>query len=236
MDDHPSWCGATNAPTAGPARPKIWDFTTKLHCSIIVTCLSTGDVRQILKLGVASPDSLTTNCTVPPSARWPSTGGQAAEQGSTSATGCDRPPAKAHSEDEVRVRGAMRRGDIPAPIGPPSPTATQTINARHSARCMLSHLVGANRADIRPLHQRKLTMRSCRPAGSSATQTRGGGIAGRNHSHPAGRRPIVARAPNDDSGALVPDLERRLAGNAPQSVRRKADQGTGCSRGSDRQG
>ena len=46
-------------PAAGPARrTKIWEFNTNLHCSIVGTCLSTGELRQVLKkLGVAAPDS-----------------------------------------------------------------------------------------------------------------------------------------------------------------------------------
>ena len=38
-------------------RTKIWEFNTNLHCSIIGTCLSTAELRQILKkLGIASAD------------------------------------------------------------------------------------------------------------------------------------------------------------------------------------
>src|ERR1700726_2939472 len=34
-------------------RRKIWDFSTHLHCSIIGTCLSTGELRHFLsKLGL----------------------------------------------------------------------------------------------------------------------------------------------------------------------------------------
>ena len=46
-------------PAAGPARrTKIWEFNTNLHCSIIGTCLSTAELRQVLKkLGIASPDN-----------------------------------------------------------------------------------------------------------------------------------------------------------------------------------
>jgi hypothetical protein len=41
-----------------PRRTKIWEFSTNLHCSIIGTCLSTTELRQLLKkLGLASPDS-----------------------------------------------------------------------------------------------------------------------------------------------------------------------------------
>src|ERR1700733_8682337 len=44
-------------PTAPPRRTKIWEFNSNLHCSIIGTCLSTGELRQTLKkLGVASQD------------------------------------------------------------------------------------------------------------------------------------------------------------------------------------
>ena len=44
---------------SGPSRrTKIWEFNTNLHCSIIGTCLSTAELRQILKkLDVASPES-----------------------------------------------------------------------------------------------------------------------------------------------------------------------------------
>lgn len=41
---------------AEPARrSKIWEFNTNLHCSIVGTCLSTGELRQIMKkLGLAT--------------------------------------------------------------------------------------------------------------------------------------------------------------------------------------
>jgi hypothetical protein len=42
---------------ATPRRAKIWDFSTNLHCSIIGTCLSTGELRQVLrKFGLATQD------------------------------------------------------------------------------------------------------------------------------------------------------------------------------------
>ena len=42
---------------ATPRRTKIWDFSTHLHCSIIGTCLSTGELRQVLrKFGLASAE------------------------------------------------------------------------------------------------------------------------------------------------------------------------------------
>src|ERR1700741_4465282 len=38
------------AAASGPVRrTKIWEFNTNLHCSIIGTCLSNAELRQILK-------------------------------------------------------------------------------------------------------------------------------------------------------------------------------------------
>ena len=40
----------TTVTAAGPARrTKIWEFNINLHCSIVGTCLSAGELRQILK-------------------------------------------------------------------------------------------------------------------------------------------------------------------------------------------
>ena len=36
-------------PSAPARRTKIWEFSSHLHCSIIGTCLSTGELRQVLK-------------------------------------------------------------------------------------------------------------------------------------------------------------------------------------------
>src|SRR5262245_11357861 len=42
----------TGAASASPGRRRLWDFDTDLHCSIIGTCLSTAELRQIfVKLG-----------------------------------------------------------------------------------------------------------------------------------------------------------------------------------------
>jgi hypothetical protein len=153
----------TPAP-AGPARrTKIWDFNTNLHCSIIGTCLSTGDVRQILKkLGVASPDSSDHEL----HGAAVGIAGHHDKAAKLLNKALDERHrlainqfAKAHSEDEVRAawRDAVRRGDIPGAYWAAltHPNTTQTI-IREAFRevHMLSHLVGAaNRADIRRLHQ-----------------------------------------------------------------------------------
>lgn len=37
-------------------RTKLWEFSTNLHCSIVGTCLSTAELRQVLgKLGTVTP-------------------------------------------------------------------------------------------------------------------------------------------------------------------------------------
>ena len=55
----PTLLARDETPAASPQRrKKIWEFHSNLHCSIIGTCLSTGELRQVLrKLGVASQDS-----------------------------------------------------------------------------------------------------------------------------------------------------------------------------------
>src|SRR6185437_10294068 len=49
---------AVPAETTAPKRTRLWEFNTNLHCSIVGTCLSTGELRQIVtKLGLATPSS-----------------------------------------------------------------------------------------------------------------------------------------------------------------------------------
>src|SRR5260370_39384575 len=38
----------TSATSPIARRPKIWEFAKHLHCSIVGTCLSTGELRQVL--------------------------------------------------------------------------------------------------------------------------------------------------------------------------------------------
>jgi hypothetical protein len=48
---------APPAPSAPPRRTKIWEFSQHLHCSIVGTCLSTAELRQMLKkLGRTTQD------------------------------------------------------------------------------------------------------------------------------------------------------------------------------------
>jgi hypothetical protein len=151
-------------PPAGPARrTRIWEFNTHLHCSIIGTCLSTGELRQVLKkLGVASPDS--TDHELHGAAV--SLAGRHDKAAKLLHKALDERHrvtihqfAKATTEEAVRTlwREAVRRGEIPgaywATLTHPATTQAIIRDAFGEVH-MLSHLVGAaNRADIRRLCQ-----------------------------------------------------------------------------------
>ena len=149
-------------PAAGPARrTKIWEFNTNLHCSIVGTCLSTGELRQVLKkLGVAAPGS--TDHELHGAAV--SLAGRHDKAAKLLHKALDERHrvainqfAKATTEDAVRSlwREAVRRGEIPgaywATLTHPATTQAIIRDAFGEVH-MLSHLVGAaNRADIRRL-------------------------------------------------------------------------------------
>ena len=151
-------------PAAGPARrTKIWEFNTNLHCSIIGTCLSTAELRQILKkLGIASPDN--TDHELHGAAV--SLAGRHDKAAKLLNKALDERHrlainqfAKASTEEAVRSlwRDAVRRGEIPSVSGPRLPILphhAMSIRDAFGEVHMLSHLVGAaNRADIRRLCQ-----------------------------------------------------------------------------------
>ena len=51
-------------PADGRRRTRIWELASYLHCSIVGTCLSTGELRQVLpKAGLPSTAPPTTICT-----------------------------------------------------------------------------------------------------------------------------------------------------------------------------
>lgn len=142
-------------------RTKIWEFNTNLHCSIIGTCLSTGELRQVLgKLGLApagATDHELHHVAVARAGRHDQAAkllGKALDARHKLAISQF---AKARGEDGLRDlwRDAVRRGDIPGAYW-----ATLTHHATSQTLVreafgdvhMLSHLVGAaNRADIRRL-------------------------------------------------------------------------------------
>jgi hypothetical protein len=144
-------------------RTKIWEFNTNLHCSIVGTCLSTGELRQILKkLGLAPPGSTDHELhgtAVTLAARHDSAAKLLNKALDTRHKLAIGQFAKADNAALVRDlwHDAVRRGEIPgaywAALTHPA-TTPAIIREAFGDVHMLSHLVGAaNRADIRRLCQ-----------------------------------------------------------------------------------
>ncbi len=215
-------------------RTKIWEFNANLHCSIIGTCLSTGELRQVLgKLGLASPgatDHELHGTAVSLSSRHD----QAAKLLHKALDGRHRVTvsqfAKATTEPEVRKlwREAVGRGDIPgaywAALTHPA-TTNALVREAFGEVHMLSHLVGAaNRADIRRLReletqQTELQARLERQQSAFQTavverDTRIRELGDALAAH-IGSDSESGRSQGDEAGsvlrALVADLEKRLA-------------------------
>jgi Uncharacterized protein conserved in bacteria (DUF2325) len=154
----------TTVTAAGPARrTKIWEFNINLHCSIVGTCLSAGELRQILKkLGLAPPDSTDHELhgtAVTLAARHDNAARLLNKALDNRHRLAISQFAKVGTEDRVRElwREAVRRGEIPgaywATLTHPAATPVVLREAFGDVH-MLSHLVGAaNRADIRRLCQ-----------------------------------------------------------------------------------
>ncbi len=148
--------------TDGPARrTRIWEFSTNLHCSIVGTCLSTGELRQFLKkLGVATPDSTDHElhgAAVSLAARHDKAAKLLHKALDERHRVTINQFAKATTEAAVRSlwRESVKRGEIPgaywAALTHPATTQALIRDAFGEVH-MLSHLVGAaNRADIRRL-------------------------------------------------------------------------------------
>ncbi len=220
---------APSAPSGPARRTKIWEFHSNLHCSIIGTCLSTGELRQVLrKLGIASPDSTDHEL----HAAAVSLAGRHDKAAKLLHKALDerhRLPinqfARATTEDAVRAmwHEAVRRGDIPGAYWATltHPVATQVlVRDAFGEVHMLSHLVGAaNRADIRRLCQLEAENTELRArldrqqlAFRDAVVTRDARIrelhdclAQRVASEPG------AAGDSDVLRQLIADLERRLA-------------------------
>jgi hypothetical protein len=225
-------------PVTGAARrTKIWEFNTNLHCSIIGTCFSTTELRQILKkLGVASPDS--TDHELHGAAV--SLAGRHDKSAKLLNKALDERHriaisqfAKAATEEAVRSlwRDAVRRGEIPGAYWAAlthSAAGHGMIRDAFGEVHMLSHLVGAaNRADIRRLCQLEadnadLQARLDRQQAAfrEAVVTRDASIQELRQAL-AQRLAAEPSVPCDDSAILrqlVADLERRLAGEVHRSA------------------
>jgi hypothetical protein len=217
-----------------PRRAKIWEFSTHLHCSIIGTCLSTGELRQTLKkLGVVTQgasDHELHGVAVTLAGRHDDAArllNKALDHRHKLAVSQF---AKAATEDALRALWAesVRRGEIPGAYWATltHPLANQTVIREAFGEVhMLSHLIGsANRADIRRLCQLEaekaalaLKLQRQQIALHEAVVTRDAQI---NELRQALTQRIVSEAADsaaDDTAALrglVSDLEKRLTGES----------------------
>ena len=152
------------APVVAPTltrRTKIWEFSNNLDCSLVGTCLSTADLRQILgKLGLVADgvgDHELHHVAVATAGRHDLAAKLLNKALDTRHKLAIAQFAKARSESDLRGlwRDAVRRGDIPGAYWATltHPAATQPLVREAFGEVhMLSHLVGAaNRADIRRL-------------------------------------------------------------------------------------
>ena len=142
-------------------RTRIWELSNHLHCSIVGTCLSTGELRQVLSKAGMATDGVSDH----------DLHGQGVllanlrdGRGKLLHKALDKRHRlvigrfdKAKTTDEIRAqwRDAVRQGDIPgaywAALTHPA-TNDALIRGIFGEVHMLSHLVGAaNRADIRRL-------------------------------------------------------------------------------------
>jgi hypothetical protein len=142
-------------------RTRIWDLSSHLHCSIVGTCLSTTELRQILvKAGMAVEGASDHDL----HAQGVLLAGQRDGRGKLLHKALDRRHRsalsrfdKAETIDDVRAlwQLALKDGDIPGAYwaAMTHSAATNTlIREIFGDVHMLSHLVGAaNRADIRRL-------------------------------------------------------------------------------------
>lgn len=148
---------------AAQRRTKIWEFNTNLHCSIIGTCLSTAELRQVLKkFGMATAgcsDHELHGIAVGLAGRHDDAARQLHKALDHRHKLAVSQFGRATTQDAVRAlwRGAVSRGDIPGAYWAAltHPLASQAIVREAFGEVhMLSHLVGsANRADIRRLCQ-----------------------------------------------------------------------------------
>src|SRR5215467_8222322 len=156
--------GNAFVPPASRRRTAIWDMHHSMHCSIIGTCLSAGEIRRLLiKLGVHGAESASDHDL---HKQGVTLAGQAQGGGKLIQKALDRRHeaaikqfAKAQDENALRRlwEDAVKRGDIPGAYWAvlSHPAATDAIMRQAFGDVhMLSHMVGAaNRADIRRLRQ-----------------------------------------------------------------------------------
>jgi Uncharacterized protein conserved in bacteria (DUF2325) len=231
----------SSGPAASPRqRAKIWELHNSLHCSIIGTCLTTGELRRLLaKLNVAgaeAADNHDLHMLGVLLAGRPQAGAEHLQKA------LDRRHQTAlnqfaKAKDAAAVRGlwkdAMARGDIPGAYWAQltHPAATDAMVKRAFGEVhMLSHLVGAaNRADIQRL--RRLEDDNAALAAKLERQQRQlrDGFASRDETirrlsealaRKAGEE-VAGCGTGDDAGALNAALAERDRRLAQESARRE---------------
>jgi hypothetical protein len=145
-------------------RRKIWDLGASLHCSIVGTCLSAGELRTLVRkfqtsLAEKPTDHELHTIAVSAISHRDLLAKQIQKALDRRHASCIRHFADAKSPDELRHlwNEARQTGDIPgaywAVLTHPR-TSDALVRQSFGDVHMLSHLVGAaNRADIRRLHQ-----------------------------------------------------------------------------------
>jgi hypothetical protein len=146
----------------GSRRTKIWELSSHLHCSIVGTCLSTGELRQVVAKAGLSDDGSEHDL----HSQGVSLAGVRDGRAKLLHKALDRRHratiarfTRGATVDDVRSiwRQTVQQGDIPggywASLTHPS-TTDALIREIFGEVHMLSHLVGAaNRADIRRLSE-----------------------------------------------------------------------------------
>ena len=226
-------------------RTKIWEFSQNLHCSILGTCLSTGELRQTLtRLGLAQSD-WTDHDLHHKAVSLAAKHDQAAKLLHKALDRRHKLPisqfGKARTEAELTAlwRDAVKRGDIPGAywvvLTHPA-TTPALVRLVFGEVHMLSHLVGAaNRADIRrlcDLEQRnaelEAKLRRQQEALHQAVVTRDASIRDLRQSlcqRLTDEAPVAAGDETAALRALAADLEKRLAA---ESRRRMAVEARGA--------
>src|SRR5262245_19390635 len=155
---------AASSGDASRQRTRIWELHHSLYCSIIGTCLSTGDLRRILRrldvTGAATADDHGVH-QLGVMLAGDAKGGAKHLQKSLDRLHRRALDQFAKARDEAAVGAqwddAAKRGDIPGAYSAAltHPATTEALGKRVFGEVhMLSHLVGAaNRADIVRLRQ-----------------------------------------------------------------------------------
>jgi len=221
-------------PPVSRRRTAIWDMHPSVHCSIIGTCLSGGEIRRLLiKLGVHGAESAGDHDL---HKQGVALAGKSQGGGKLIQKALDRRHeaaikqfAKAEDEDALRRLwdDAVKRGDIPGAYWAvlSHPAATDAVMRRTFGDVhMLSHMVGAaNRADIRRLRQleeenaalsAKLELQQCQLRDGFTARDDKILLLNEALSRALAQAPVLAEHASDDARAAkeaLVDLDRRLS-------------------------